>query len=89
MPGVRVVAASVEGFVSLPDLPGERLYLYGIDLLADHQIRDYGSSGRSVVSDPLAFLAAPDSVALTTAFVRAQACSSTIAFVSFPRASSS
>ena len=33
--GVRAVVASVEGFVTVPDFPGERLYLFGIDLLAE------------------------------------------------------
>ena len=71
VPGVRGVAASVEGFVAVPDLPGERLYVYGVDLLADQQIREYGSTSDAVVSDPLVFLAAPDSVALTAEFAQA------------------
>jgi putative ABC transport system permease protein len=69
--GVRAVAASVAGFVATPDLPGERLYLFGVDLLADHDVRDYGAGATAVVSDPMVFLAAPDSVALTDAFLRA------------------
>ena len=72
VPGVQAAAASVEGFVSAPDLPGERLYLYGVDLLADQQVRDYGSGSDGVVSDPLVFLAAPDSVALTAEFASAR-----------------
>ena len=71
VPGVRAVAASVEGFVATPDLPGERLYLYGVDLLADQEVRDYGAGSQAVVSDPMVFLAAPDSVGLTGAFARA------------------
>ncbi len=70
IPGVRAVVASVEGFVAAPDLPGERLYLYGVDLLADQEVRDYGTTATAVVSDPLVFLAAPDSVALSRAFVK-------------------
>lgn len=70
--GVHAVAASVEGFVTLPDVPGERLYLYGVDLLADQDVRDYGAGATAVVSDPMVFLAAPDSVALTETFVRAR-----------------
>ena len=65
LPEVAGVAPSVEGFVALADHPGERLYLYGIDLLADQEVRDYGGDDGAVVSDPLAFLAAPDSIALT------------------------
>jgi putative ABC transport system permease protein len=71
VPGVRAAAPSVEGFVTLPDLPGERLYLYGVDLLADQDVRDYGAGGDAAVSDPLAFLAEPDSVALSRAFTAA------------------
>jgi len=65
------VAASVEEFVPTADFPGEQLYLYGIDLLADQEMRDYGSTSHAVVSDPLVFLAEPDSVALTAAFLSA------------------
>jgi putative ABC transport system permease protein len=73
VPGVQAVVASVEGFVATPDLPGERLYLYGVDLLADQQVRDYGAGTDAVVSDPMTFLAASDSVALTSQFMRAHA----------------
>jgi putative ABC transport system permease protein len=73
VPGVATVAASVEGFVATPDFPGDRLYLYGIDLLADQEVRDYGAGTEAVVSDPMVFLAAPDSVALTSDFMRARA----------------
>ena len=69
-PGVRAVAASAAGFVATPDFPGERLYLYGVDLLADQEVRDYGAGAKAVVSDPMVFLAAPDSVAVTAAFAR-------------------
>ncbi|MCC6766332.1 MAG: ABC transporter permease [Deltaproteobacteria bacterium] len=69
--GVRAVVASVEGFVAAPDLGGERLYLFGVDLVADQRVRDYGAGAGAVVSDPMAFLAAPDSVALPRAFMRA------------------
>lgn len=79
VPGVRAAAPSVEGFVSVA--PGtceaaagafeaERLYLYGIDLLADREVRDYDSDAGGVVEDPLVFLASPDSVALTADFAR-------------------
>ncbi len=69
--GVRAVVASVEGFVPAADLPGERLYLYGIDLLAADDARDVGGGSQAIVSDPMIFLAAPDSVAVTEAFARA------------------
>ncbi|MCC6848186.1 MAG: ABC transporter permease [Deltaproteobacteria bacterium] len=71
--GVRAVAPSVGGFVAAPEYGGERLYLYGVDLLADQQVRDdgAGAGAGAVVRDPMAFLAAPDSVALPRAFLRA------------------
>ena len=74
VPGVRTVAPTVEGFVTMRrgadcDRPaaaeGDRVYLYGIDLLADREARDYDAGGDAVVEDPLVFLASPDSVALT------------------------
>ncbi|MEO7438075.1 MAG: FtsX-like permease family protein [Candidatus Binatia bacterium] len=71
VPGVGAVAPSVEGFVGLPDFPGERLYLYGVDLLADQEVRDYGAGATAVVEDPLVFLAEPDSVALTNELAEA------------------
>ena len=52
VPGVGAVASSVEGFVGLPDFPGERLYLCGVDLLADQEVRDYGAGATAVVTDP-------------------------------------
>jgi len=70
--GVQAAAASVQGFVSLPEHPGERLYVFGIDLLADQQLRDYQyGSSQAQVDDPLVFLAQPDSVAISTQFLEA------------------
>lgn len=68
--GVEAVAPSVEGFISIADAPGERLYLYGVDLLTDQSVREYGAPGDAVVSDPMVFLASPDSVALTAELAR-------------------
>jgi len=60
VPGVKLAAASVQGFVSLPRYPGDRLYVFGIDLLADQELRDYqyGSESAATIDDPLVFLAA-------------------------------
>jgi putative ABC transport system permease protein len=69
-PGVRAAAASVQGFVSLPGHPGERLYVFGVDLLADQELRDYQyGAADAEVDDPLVFLAQPDSIAVATAFL--------------------
>ena len=70
VPGVRAAAASVQGFVSLPAFPAERLYVFGIDLLADQELRDYQyGSSEANVEDPLVFLAQPDSIAVSTEFL--------------------
>lgn len=72
--GLRAVAPSVDGFVSLLDDTGaaaERLYLYGVDLLGERDVRDYDAAEPTIVDDPLEFLAAADSVALTGDVARA------------------
>ncbi|MGH7818562.1 MAG: ABC transporter permease, partial [Candidatus Binatia bacterium] len=70
VPGVGAVAPSVQEFVVASELPGERLYVFGIDLLADSELRDYESGAvDSSIEDPLVFLNQPDSVALTTTFL--------------------
>src|ERR1051326_1972783 len=72
VPGVRTAAASVQGFVGLPAFPGERLYVFGIDLLADQELRDYQyGAAEATVEDPLVFLAQPDSIAPSTQFLAA------------------
>ena len=68
--GVRAAVASVQGFLSAVDFPGERLYVFGVDLLADQELRDYESgSGDATIEDPLVFLAQTDSVGLTQEFL--------------------
>ncbi len=70
IPGIAAAAASVQGFVSVPERAGERLYVFGIDLLTDQKLRDIQfRSSQAEVEDPLVFLAQPDSVALTTDFL--------------------
>ena len=70
VPGVRAAVASVQGFLAAPDFPGERLYVFGVDLLADQELRDYESgSSEATIEDPLVFLAQPDSIGLTQAFL--------------------
>jgi len=69
-PGVKVAAPSVQGFLAVEGLGGERLYIFGIDLLADQALREYQSGTSEMeVEDPLVFLAQPDSVALTDQFL--------------------
>ncbi|MBI2963701.1 MAG: FtsX-like permease family protein [Deltaproteobacteria bacterium] len=70
LPGVGVAAASVQGFVPLPGHGGERLYVFGVDLLADQELRDYQfGAAEAAMDDPLVFLAQPDSIALSAQFL--------------------
>jgi putative ABC transport system permease protein len=70
-PGVRDAAAAVEGFLPVASAPGERLYVYGVDLLTDSTIREHQFAGSSFAFDQaLDFIAQPDSIALTESFSR-------------------
>ncbi|MCH6546541.1 MAG: ABC transporter permease, partial [Deltaproteobacteria bacterium] len=40
-PGVKEAAPAVEGFLPIVGFQGERLFVYGVDLLTDFFIRDY------------------------------------------------
>jgi putative ABC transport system permease protein len=65
-PGVAAAAASMQGFVALAGTSRERLWVFGVDLLADEALRDYGLAREAAaLDDPIVFLAQPDSVALT------------------------
>jgi putative ABC transport system permease protein len=75
VPGVGTVAPTVQGFVTLPDLH-ERVYLLGVDLLADRDVREYQSAPSAVhVDDPLVFLAKVNSIALTRELMAAHGLS--------------
>ena len=70
--GVSVAEASVQGFVPVLDCEGERLYIVGLDLLAEQQLWTYQLiDDEGAIDDPLVFLAQPDSVALTNDFLTA------------------
>jgi putative ABC transport system permease protein len=76
VPGVGTVAPTVQGFVTLPDLRGERVYLLGVDLLADRDVRAYLPDPNAVhVDDPLVFLAKANSIALTRELMAAHGLS--------------
>jgi putative ABC transport system permease protein len=67
--GVKDAAAAVEGFLPVSGLAGERLYLYGVDLLTDFAVRDHQFAGTKFdVEQALDFIAAPDSIAITESF---------------------
>src|SRR5688572_23896381 len=71
-PGVQDAAAAVEGFLPVIGAPGERLFVYGVDLLTDFAIRDHQFAGSSqfAFDQALDFIARPDSIALTESFSR-------------------
>jgi putative ABC transport system permease protein len=70
-PGVQDAAAAVEGFLPVSGAPGERLYIYGVDLLTDFAIRDYQfADSQFGLDQALDFIAQPDSIALTESFSR-------------------
>ncbi|HUK40723.1 MAG TPA: ABC transporter permease, partial [Candidatus Acidoferrales bacterium] len=67
--GVQNAAAAVEGFLPVTAVRGERLYVYGVDLLTDFAMRDYQFTGSEFVFDEaLDFIAKPDSIAITESF---------------------
>jgi len=69
--GVKEAAPAVEGFLPIVGFKGERLFVYGVDLLTDFFIRDYEFAGASFNFDSaLNFIAQPDSVALTESLSR-------------------
>ncbi len=71
VPGVSAAEPSVQGFLPVVDHPGERLYVFGLDLVAEQKLRDYDiNDNDGGIEDPLVFLAQPDSIAVTPAFLR-------------------
>jgi len=69
--GVLDVAAAVDGFLPVSGVPGERLYVYGVDLLTDFTLRDHRFVGDGFAFDrALDFIAQPDSIAVTESFAR-------------------
>ncbi|MFQ5904516.1 MAG: ABC transporter permease, partial [Candidatus Binatia bacterium] len=69
--GVRDAAPAVEGFFPVVGFKGERLFVYGVDLLTDFSIREHQFVGAPFDLDgALDFIAQPDSIALTESFSR-------------------
>jgi len=70
-PGVEHAAAAVEGFLPVVGAPGERLFVYGVDLLTDSALREHRFVGPQFGFDQaLDFIAQADSIALTESFAR-------------------
>ncbi len=69
--GVQDAASAVEGFLPVVGAPGERLYVYGVDLLTDFTIREHQFAEAQFGFDQaLDFIAQSDSIALTESFAR-------------------
>ncbi|MBI2987115.1 MAG: ABC transporter permease [Deltaproteobacteria bacterium] len=70
-PGVKDAAPAVEGFLPVAGFQGERLFVYGVDLLADFSVRDHQFVGATFdLEHALDFIARPDSIALTESLSR-------------------
>jgi len=69
--GVRDAAPAVEGFLPVVGFKGERLFIYGVDFLADFSIREHQFAGAPFgLESALDFIARPDSIALTESLSR-------------------
>jgi putative ABC transport system permease protein len=69
--GVVDAAPAVDGFLPLVGIKGEKLYVYGVDFLADASIREHEfAGGTSELESALDFIARPDSIAVTETFSR-------------------
>ncbi|MFQ5852515.1 MAG: FtsX-like permease family protein [Candidatus Binatia bacterium] len=69
--GVKDAAPAVEGFLPIVGFKGERLFIYGVDLLTDFFMRDYEFVGPPIdFETALNFIAQPDSIGLTESISR-------------------
>lgn len=69
--GVLDVAAAVDGFLPVSGAERERLYVFGADFLTDGAMRDHQFAGEELGFEAaLAFIAQPDSIAVTETFAR-------------------
>ena len=68
-PGVQVAEPVIEAIVQTPYTDEGALLILGVDTTGDHQLRDYQfDQSQMQISDPLVFLAQPNSILLSRAF---------------------
>ena len=67
--GIQDAAPAVEGVLPVLGFEGERLYIYGVDLLTDFSIREHQFVEAAFEAEQaLDFIARPDSIAVTESF---------------------
>jgi putative ABC transport system permease protein len=67
--GVRAAAPVIEAVVRTTDASQGNILILGVDLAGDRSMRDYALEGNEdAVSDPLVFLAQPDSIMVSKEF---------------------
>ena len=69
VPGVRAAVPVIEAVVRTSDLSEGNILMLGVDMTGDKSMRDYTIEGsEDSVSDPLVFLAQPDSIIVSKEF---------------------
>ena len=69
VPGVRSAVSVIEAVVHTTDASQGNILVLGVDMAGDKSMRDYAMEGNEdVVSDPLVFLAQPDSIIISKEF---------------------
>jgi putative ABC transport system permease protein len=67
--GIRAAVPIVEAVVHTTDTSQGNLLILGVDMAGDRSMRDYEMEGNEdVISDPLVFLAQPDSILISREF---------------------
>src|SRR5437867_10530609 len=69
VPGVRAAVPVIEAVVRTTDARQGNILILGVDMAGDRSMREYSMEGQDeTVSDPLIFLAQPDSIILSREF---------------------
>src|SRR5205809_1720003 len=69
VPGVRAAVPVIEAVVRTTDARQGNILILGVDMAGDRSMREYSMEGQDeTVSDPLIFLAQPDSIIISREF---------------------